>query len=41
MAVLGLHCWAGFPLVAASGATLVTVQGLLTAVAPLVSEHRL
>ena len=32
LAVLGLHCHAGF--------SLVVVGGLLTAAAPLVAEHR-
>ena len=40
--VLGLHCCAGFSLVAVSGGyCLVAVLRLLTAVASLVVEHRL
>lgn len=40
--VLGLHCCAVFSLVAKSrGYSLVMACGLLTAVAPLVAEHRL
>ena len=42
LAVLGLCCCAGFSLVAASGGfSPVVVQGLLTAMASLVGEHRL
>ena len=41
LSVLGLHCCAGFQLVAVSGATLVMVCGLLIAVVFLVTEHKL
>ena len=42
MAVLGLHYWKGFSLVAASwDYSLVAVRGLLIRVASLVAEHRL
>ena len=42
VAVLGLRCRAGFSLVAVSGGyALVTVPGVLTAVASLAAEHRL
>ena len=40
LAVLGLHCYAGFPLVAVSGGYfLVAVLGLLIMVASLVAEY--
>ena len=39
LAILGLHCCVGFSLVAASGTTLCSVQGLLIAVASLVAKH--
>ena len=39
--VLGLHCYAGFSLIAASGGcSLVMVSRLLIAVASLAAEHR-
>ena len=42
LAVLGLRCFRGFSLVAESGdCSLAVVCGPLTAVAPLVAEHRL
>ena len=42
LAVLGLHCCAGFSLVAASGScSLVAVGRHLIVVASLVAEHRL
>ena len=42
MAVLGLHCCAGFSLVVESrGYSLVAVQGLLTVVASPAVEHGL
>ena len=42
LAVLGLHCSAGFSLVVASGGySLVAVCGLLIAVASLIAEHGL
>ena len=42
LAVLGLHCYEGFHLVAASGGySLVAVRRLLTAAASLVAEHGL
>lgn len=40
-AVLGLRCYAGFPLVVVSGATLVSLCELLTVEASLVAEHGL
>ena len=41
MTVLGLHDCSGFPPAAVSrGCSLVAVQGLLTALASLVAEHR-
>ena len=41
LAVLGLHCWAGFSLVAASGGySLVAVFRLLIAVVSLVAGSR-
>ena len=41
LAVLGLHCYAGFSVVVASGGFfLVPVCGLLVAVPSLVVEHR-
>ena len=40
LAVLGLHCCAGFSLVVVSrGCSLIVVCGLLIAVASLVAEH--
>ena len=40
LAVLGVHCCAGFSLVAESGGyTLVALRGFLIAVASLVVEH--
>ena len=40
MAVLGLHCWYGFPLVAKSRSySLVAVLRLFIAVVSLVVEH--
>ena len=41
LAVLGLHCCAGFSLVAMSKATLVAMRWLLIAVASFVAEHKL
>ena len=42
LVVLGLCCWSGFSLDAMSrGCSLVEMLGLLTAVVPLVVEHRL
>ena len=42
LAVLGLHCCSGFPVVAASrGYSLAAVHGLLIAVVSLAMEHRL
>ena len=42
LAVLGLHCCAGFSLIAGSGDySLVAVRGLLIVVASLVVEHGL
>ena len=42
LAVLGLHCYAGFSLVAATRSySLVAVCGFLIAGASLVAEHRL
>ena len=42
LAVLGLHCWAGFSLIAARGGySLVVACKLLHAVVTLVAEHRL
>ena len=42
LAVLGLHCWAGFSLVAASGSySLVVVFRLLIVVVSLVAEDEL
>ena len=42
LAVLSLHCCAGFPVVAASrGYSLVALHGLLSAVVSLAVEHRL
>ena len=42
MAVLGLHCCAGFSLLAASGGcSLAAVFGLLIVVASLAAEHGL
>ena len=42
LAVLGLHCWSGFSLVAASGGySLVVACRLLIAVVSPVAEHRL
>ena len=42
MTVLGLHCYAGFSLVAASrGYSLVVVHRLLIRVTSLIVEHRL
>ena len=41
LATLGLHCWAGFSLVAASGGSLVASCRLLIAVVSPAAEHRL
>jgi len=42
LVVLGLRCWSGFSLDAVSrGCSLVEMLGLLTAVVPLIVEHRL
>ena len=42
LVVLGLHCWVGFSLAAASrGYSLVAVEGFLTVVASLILEHGL
>ena len=42
MAVLGLHCYMGFSLFAASGScSLVAVRGLLIVMVSLVAEHGL
>ena len=42
LAVLGLHCYMGFSLVASGGGySLAVVASLLTAVASLDAEHRL
>ena len=42
MAVLGLHCYTGFPLAAERGGhTLVSVHRLFIVVASLVAEHAL
>jgi len=42
LVVLGLHCWVGFSLAAASrGCSLVAVEGFLTVVASLIVEHGL
>ena len=42
LAVLGLHCWAGFSLaVGSGGSSRVVVSRLLMEVASLVVEHRL
>ena len=38
LSVLGLHCCLGFSLTAMSGATLVVIQGLLSAVTSVVAE---
>ena len=41
LAVLGLHCWAGFSLVAASGSfSLVVIFRLLIVVVSLVADSR-
>ena len=41
LAVMGLHCCAGFPPAAESGGySLLVLRGLLTVVASLVAEHR-
>ena len=42
LAVLGLHCYTGFSLVATSGGySLAMMPGLLIVVASLISEYRL
>ena len=41
LAMLGLHCFASFSLVAESGGHSLVVHRLLTAVASIVAEHRL